>query len=251
MVAGNNFAGLGSSPEAMQGFLLSLAANAASRRHTWDAMNKQLGLIGQGYDAHRQGQMDRRGGYQRANEAMFGAGPDTASSQLRSAIGAIRPMLTDRSSDLSTAMENAQQAFEQGDAMREHGTREPGMGGAFEQAMAHSEGADALRQRGMEQQALGGEGLMDRMADMQRRYGEGMEGAGLAGMRAGMERDVGAIRGGAQDTIAGIRGWQAGQVKPKYAPMGDLARAFGPVMMRRGLADANAQRQALLGGGLY
>lgn len=248
MVAGNNMVGLGSSPEAMQGFLLSLAANAAGRRHTWDAMNRQLGHIGSGFDAHRQGQMDRRGGFRRANEAIFGGGGGSASSQLQSAVRDIGGLMTDRSADLGSAMQRAEEAFVQSDAMRERGTRRPGEGSAFEQAMANAEGADAARARGMEAGALGTEGIGDAMTAIRERYGEGLMGAGAAGRRAGLERDVGSIRGGAQDTVAGIRGWQAAQEQPKYTPMGDMARAFGPVMMRRGLGQARQQRQALLGG---
>lgn len=247
MGLGDRMALLGTSPEGVQGFQALLSGLASARRDEWSAMNRQLGHLTGAYDAHRLGQEERRGGYQRANEAMFGAGPQSASSQLQAAIAEIRPMLTDRSSDLSTAMENAQAAFEQEDAMRTAGTREPGKGGAYEQATANQTAADTARAEGREAGTLAQEGLGDRMLQMGERYGEGMHGAGLARMRAGMEKDVGQIRGGGHDAASAIRRWQAGQERPRFRPMGMLARAFGPGMMRGGFADAIQRRSQLHG----
>ena len=238
---GTNMATL--TPEGQQGMMLGLGGLAQDRMGRWDAMNRQVGHLGRAFGAHQAGQEARQAGYGAANEAMFGSAPGSASSQLRGAIAEIRPMLSDRSNDLSTAMENAQAAFEQEDAMRGAGTRAPGGGGAFEQAQANAMGADAARAEGREAAAMGQEGMVDAMRGMQQRYGRGMEGAGLAGLRAGMERDVGGIRGGAQDTAAGVHTWQAGQERPAYSPLGSLARMFGPGMMARGLGEGRARRE--------
>ena len=239
-------------PAGQQGMMALLGGFGQARRADWDANNERLGYLDDAFGAHGRGQAERIGGYERANEAIFGPGRSSASSQLQDAIRSIRPMLTDRSSDLGTAMERAQSAFEQEDAMRGAGTRDPAGGSAFEQAQANAQAADASRASGMEAGDLGQEGMLDAMTGMQERYGEGLHGAGLAGMRAGMERDVGGIRGGAQDAIKGIHGWQAGQVQSKFNPMAMLARRFAPGMMQQGLAQGRQRRQlARTGHGPY
>ena len=238
---GTNLATL--SPEGQQGMMLALGAGAQGRRAEWDAMNRQVGHLGRAFGAHRLGQQERAGGYERAHDAVFGGAPESASEQLRTAIADIGPMLRDRSNDLSTAMENAQEAFGQSDAMRNAGTRAPGGGSAFEQAQANVQGADQARAEGREAQTLGAEGMGDAMRGMMQRYGEGLHGAGLAGLRAGVERDVGQAKGRGQDAVAGIRTWQAGQEQPEYNPLADVAGTFGPGMIRSGLAQGRQRRR--------
>ena len=248
MGLGERIRDLGLSPEAMQGFMLLMQGNAARKQAEYDAMVRQVGHLQGAFDAHQLGQQERYGGYQRANEAIFGPGMESATSQLGSALREIAPILSRRDADLSAAMENAGEAWAQEDAMRSAGTRAPGGGTAFQQAMANAEAADQSYNQGREAVTSGREGIVDRLADMQRRWGEGEYGAGRAGMRAGLERDVGSMRGQAQDSVSAIRQWQAGQERPEFSPGGSLARAFGPMMMRRGLGEADRVRNMLLGG---
>ena len=238
---GNNLATL--SPEGQQGLMLALGGGAQARHAEHGAMQRQLGHLGGAFRAHGAGQDARRQGLAAANEQIFGPGQGSASSQLQSAIAEIRPMLSDRSNDLSTAMENAQAAYAQEDAMRSAGTRAPGGGSAFEQAQANAQAADAARAEGDEAMTLGAEAPADAMRGIRERMGEGQHGAGLAGLRAGVERQVGGMLGGAQDQVAGIRQWQAGQEQPAYNPMGTIARMFGPTMLRSGLAQGRQRRR--------
>ena len=244
---GDNMATL--SPEGQQGLMVLMSGLGQQLHSSLGAMDAQAAHMGDALGAYRGAQDARAAGYQAANQRMFGSGPGSASSQLGTAIQQIAPMLNDRSNDLATAMENAQAAYQQEDAMRTAGTRAPGGGGAFEQAQANQGAADAARAQGREAATLGGEGVADAMRGMQERYGEGLYGVGRAQLGAGMEKDLGQIRGAGGDALSQIHGWQAGQVRPQYNPLASLAQMFGPRMLGQGLAQGRARRQSLMGGG--
>lgn len=247
---GNTMGGVGQSPDALQGLMLLMAGHGAERQGRWDAVNRQVGMLGDAMTAHQAGQGAIRGGFDRAHGEIFGPGAGSASSQLYRAISDIGPMLDNRGAELGALTESAAMALGQEQAARGASNRAPGGGSAFDQATANAAAADTARNDAFESYGLGGELPGDYSMRMGERAGEGRYGAMKAASRAGMERDIGSIMGAGHGAISGLHRFQASQQRPKWNPMASFARAAGVPMMQRGFPSMRRRAPMMAGPGM-